>query len=253
MQVGRVVLAVAEGRLAQEQVGPRGEALERLAGPGVPAVGDRPSVGGHPERERVDGVDHRRGLDAERADLDDGLVGAEVELLGHPRVEGQVVGARHPPGGVRRPPHRDPRLRPGRVVLAHHVVAAQVEAVVRVQVTEEDGVDGERVGVPVELSERAVAEVDEDAPGPGPARAVGSLGLEEVAAGAGVGSGVGARAADDGEPPHLRPPANWEAPSSSAPRKRRPIVSNSSGRPVVAKEYVGSPDSRIRSVRTSIL
>ena len=46
---------------------------------------------------------------------------------------------------------------------------------------------------------------------------------------------------------------NWEAATISGPRKRRPMDSNSSGEPVVRKEYVGSPPERISSVCTSIL
>ena len=92
----------------------------------------------------------------------------------HAGVERQVVGPRHPVGGAGRPPHGDPRLRPGGVVLAQHVVAGEVEAVVGVQVAEEDRVDRERVGVAVQRAERAAAEVEQDPPGaPLPGRRCG--------------------------------------------------------------------------------
>ena len=131
--------------------------------------------------------------DLERAVLDGiSSVGDEVELLVHPGVLVEVVGLRHPASRVLRAPHRDPRQRALRVVLAHHVVAAQVEAVVGVQVGEEDGVDGRGVGVPLEGAQGAVAEVQQHAPG-----AAAVLLLEEVAAGGGLRPGVGPGASDD--------------------------------------------------------
>ena len=135
----------------------------------------------------------------------------------------------HPLGGAGGSPHGDPRLRTRRVVLAHHVVAAEVEAVVGVEVADEDGVDLERVGVAVQLAERAVAEVEQHPPG-----ATLVLLLEEVAARRGLRAVVGAGTADDREP-HRSLPANWLAPSSSEPRNRRPIEAKSSGLPVVEK------------------
>jgi hypothetical protein len=63
------------------------------------------------------------------------------------------------------------------MVLAHHVVPGEVEAVVRVQVTEQDRVDGERVDVAVQPTERAAAEVQHDPPG-----SAVQVGLEQVAA-----------------------------------------------------------------------
>ena len=110
---------------------------------------------------------------------------------------------------------------------------------VGVEVAEEHGVDGRGVGVPLQRAERPAAEVQQDPPG----APVGVVGLDEVAAGRGVGAGEGPRAADDGEP-HESPPANWAAIASSGPRKRRPMCSNSSGAPVVRKEYDGSPPER---------
>ncbi len=109
---------------------------------GVTRVDQRPAVGPHPQRvggDRV--VDPRRprpeGTDP---DLLPG-VGAEVELLAHARVQRQLVGRGEPVGGAGGAPDRDPRLRAERVVLAHHVVAAQVQAVVGVQVAEQHRVD----------------------------------------------------------------------------------------------------------------
>jgi hypothetical protein len=67
------------------------------------------------------------------------------------------------------------------VVLAQDVVAAQVHAVVGVEVAEEDGIDA-GIGVPLR-AERSAAEVEQDPPG----AAVGVVGLHEVAAGRGSG------------------------------------------------------------------
>ena len=59
-----------------------------------------------------------------------------------------------------------------------HVVAGHVDAVVGVQVAQQDGVDRERVDVPLQGAERAVAEVER----PGSTCARPDLGLEQVAA-----------------------------------------------------------------------
>ena len=65
----------------------------------------------------------------------------------------------------RRAPDRDPRLWTVGVVAAQHVVAAEVRAVVGVQVAEEHRVDGQRVGVPLEGTESAGPEVEQHPPG----------------------------------------------------------------------------------------
>ena len=147
----------------------------------------------------------------------------------------EVVRPRHPVGGPLGAPHRDPGLGAVGVVLAHDVVAAQVEAVVGVQVAEEDGVDGQRVDYALQRPEGTRAEVEQHPPG-----APVGLGLEQVAARRRVGPGVGAGAADHREPHRSpSPPANCDATAISGPRKRRPIEAKSSGVPVVRKSYAG--------------
>ena len=118
---------------------------------------------------------HRHGFDRERTDLDRLAVDVEVELLGHPRLRRQPVRRREPLRRTGRPPHRKPRLRSARVVAAQHVIAAEVQAVVGVQVGQEDRVHLQRVDVAVECAERAVAEVEQDPPGT-VARSAGSTG-----------------------------------------------------------------------------
>ena len=55
-----------------------------------------------------------------------------------------------------------------------------------------------------------------------------------------------------GRPAQVSPPTNWLACAISGPRKRRPMVSNCSGAPVVKKVYVGSPSARMRSRSASV-
>ena len=242
MEVGRVHPPGGERRLGQQQVDTLGHGVQARARAGVTGVAHRPAVGGDPQSERRDGMGNRDRLDPERTDLEGAAVAEELELLTHARVERQVVGARHPVGGVRGTPDRDPWLRTVRVVLAHDVEARQVEAVVGMQVAEQHRVDGQRVGVALQIAERPAAQVEDDPPG-----AALVLGLQQIAAGRGVRSGKRAGAADDGQP-HVSPPTNCDADTISGPRKRRPTFSNSSGAPVVRNWYVGSPLARISPV-----
>ena len=257
VQRRRVVGRADERRLGQQQVGLLRDRVEPRTRAGVAAVGQHPVTDLHAEGvgldRVVDGVRRHR----ERPDLDRVLLRTqpvEHELLAHARLLGQVVGPRQTPRCAPRPPHRQRLLLAGGVVLAQHVVAGHVDAVVGVQVREEHRVDVEGVDVAVQRSQRAVAEVHQDVPG-----AALVLGLHQVARRRRVRARVGPAAPHDRQlhahpsPPATRPPANWLAAIISGPRNRRPIASNSCGAPVVRKVYVASPPSRIRSVVASIL
>ncbi len=165
VEARRVVVAGAEGRLAQEQVGVGGDRVQRRGRSGVAAVGEHLAEGTEPQAVRRDGVVDLERLDQERPDRDRLAVDAEGELLAHARLAGQVVGLREPLRRSLRPPDRDPRLGARGVVLAQDVVARHVDAVVGVQVAQEHRVDlaaGRRTaaGDP----ERAVAQVQHQAP-----------------------------------------------------------------------------------------
>jgi hypothetical protein len=124
-------------------------------------------------------------------------------------------------------PDRDRRLGSGRVILPKDIEATHVKAMIGVEMTQEDRVDGQGVSEALQCTERTAAQIKQDAPG-----AAGLCGLEEIATRRGFNAGEGTRTADDGEF-HAIPPANWSAAPNSGPRNRRPIDSNSSGLPVV--------------------
>jgi hypothetical protein len=100
-------------------------------------------------------------FDAERTDLE--AAGFDRPEVVDP-VEG-VVGpsferAAQPFAGADRPEERELGLRSRRVVPAGVGVRDEVEAVVRVQVAEQDGIDLEEVAVPLQLAEGTVAGID---------------------------------------------------------------------------------------------
>jgi hypothetical protein len=112
----------------------------------------------------------------------------EVQLSVHAGPGGQVVRASHALGRAVRPPdcglaHPARFRRPGSWrVLEHDVEAAEVKAVVGVQVREQDRVEARRVDVLLQRAQSTVAQVEQDSPG-----APSVIGLDEVAGGSGVG------------------------------------------------------------------
>ena len=128
-----------------------------------------------------------------------------------------------------------------RVVLAQDVVAAQVEAVVGVEVAEEDGVDGGGVGVPLQGAERSAAEVEQDPPGavrrrrrprPGSSSPRSPVRRRSRSSRSRSAS-LGCLMRD-----HRRTGRPSRAPGRGSGGR---CVSNSSGAPVVRKRYAGSP------------
>src|SRR5690606_9154622 len=81
-----------------------------------------------------------------------------------------------------------------RGVAAHHVEPGEVQAVVGVQVREHDRVDRQRIGMPLQATERPAPQVEDQAPG-----AALVLGLEQVAGCGAVRTRERPRATDDGQ------------------------------------------------------
>ena len=109
VKVGRVVVAVDEGRLAEEQVGALGQVDERVRRAGVAGVDERPPVVLDAHRLRLDGCAPARHRHGERPDLTRaGHHVDEVERLAHPRSSSHAVGAGQVGAGAR--PGRGPAV-----------------------------------------------------------------------------------------------------------------------------------------------
>ena len=119
------------------------------AGAGVPRVRERPPGSLQPQGVRLDGVDDRGDGQAERADLghgDEHLEGEDVVQAGGVRA----VGARQLLARARRPDDPEPGEHAGGSVAPGHVVGAEIDDVVDVQVAHQHGVDRVEGGVALE-------------------------------------------------------------------------------------------------------
>ncbi|BDZ57351.1 hypothetical protein GCM10025872_10080 [Barrientosiimonas endolithica] len=179
MHAGLVVVAtVDERRVGEHQrraVHQRAQ-VGRLVG--VTGVGDDRPVGLDAQPVRLDRVLDEERLDRERAYGESGSVAQVAEVEAVAEVLGPVDGV-HPGealGRARGGVHRDRRHRALGVIGAHDVEAGEVGAVVGVQVAEHDRVELVERDVALQRPERAVAQVERDAPG-----APLVLGLHEVA------------------------------------------------------------------------
>src|SRR5690606_13589258 len=135
------------------------------------------------------------------------------------------------------------------------VQPGHVDDVVGVEVAEDHGVEVSRVEVTQQGTERAGAQVEDDAPGPGAARAVRALGLDEVAGGGGLGARHRPGAAHDRQPHAVTSRAeSLSTRTTSGPRKRRASRVKLAASPVARNRWVGSgaPGSRSRSWATSM-
>jgi hypothetical protein len=164
--VDRVVAALVEGCFAKEDIAVAGGLLQSAAGVGVSGIGQgvqrRAAVRAGAVRldpQRVGLVrwmPHRVGRDGERSDADRlaAVPAHELKVLVHPRIRGQAVRGGHPVRGVLRSPDLDPVTVPsGRVPVHRHVQAAQIHAVVRMKVRQEDGVDVAQVHVALQRAQ----------------------------------------------------------------------------------------------------
>ena len=137
VDVRRVGLAGHERRLGQQQVGAGGQPVEAEAGSGVAGVRERAAARGDPQPVRRHGVHHRHGLDRERTDLDRLAVDVGSRT---PRSSPAPPGSPYAAASrsaVPAGPHTGSRgCGPVGVVLAQDVVAAEVQAVVGVQVAD---------------------------------------------------------------------------------------------------------------------
>ena len=196
-----VVATLLVGGLAQEQVGAARGLNQALAQVGITRVGENrvalAVVAGDAQGVRVlRGVHHTEGFHAERANLH-GLAlgpGVVLKLGAHARVGVQAVGRRkvlvNGGGAVERNTSLGPAAR---IPLDGHVQTGQVDAVVRVQVRDENRVDITQVDMALQHAEGAVAHVHDDAPG-----AAGEVGRgEHVAAGRRDGAGEGTGTTDN--------------------------------------------------------
>ncbi len=87
---------------------------------------------------------------------------AKVELPRHAWLLCEVVGPGHALSRALRTPDRDGIARPLRVVALRHVEPAQVEAVIGMQVGEDDGVDVRQCHMALQHSQGPIAEVEHE-------------------------------------------------------------------------------------------
>ena len=239
VEVGReVVVAAEERRLVEREVrAPR--QLDQLVGATrVTAEDQRATAGLDADRIGLDRVVGGCGDDAERPDLGDVDVVSEVELAVHALLGRKVVGPGKTVCGPGRTEHRDRGLGAVGVVLARDVVGREVDAVVGVQVREHHAIDPVDVGVALQRTERAVAEVEHDAM---------AVVLHEVARGGRVGCRKTAGHTDDRESHQAMTSEACSTLTTSGPRKRRASVVNGSGSPVARNRCCGGGSDRSRS------
>ena len=243
------ITAVDEGSVGKHEVGAREQRRQGRAGVGVAAVGQHAAGSLDAEAVRLDRVvdpERRHGerAEGERLLLDER---GEDELARHAAVVETVVRERQP---LLRPGRRVDRQGAGqgalRAVLPRHVEPEEVDAVVRVQMGDEHGIEVRGVEVALQGPQRAAAEVEQQV-----VVAAVVLGPHQVGRGGRVRAGEGPGAPDDGEP-HRAPtspvtasgaPASTaagRAATASGPRKRRASRANSSGSPVVSHSCSGS-------------
>ena len=126
-------------------------------------------VAGDAQRVRVlRGVHHAERLHAERANLHGLALGPGVvfKLGAHARIRVQAVSRRKVLVNRGGTVQRNTALGPAaRIPLDRHVQTGQVDAVVRVQVRNQDRVDIAQIDMALEHAEGAVAHVHDDAPG----------------------------------------------------------------------------------------
>ena len=168
-----VIAALLVGCLAEEQVSAASSLNQALAQVGITRVGENrvafAVVAGDTQGVRVlRGVNHAERLHAEGANLYRLTLGPGVVLkLGaHARIRVQAVSRRKVLVNRGGTVQRNAALGPAaRIPLDRHVQTGQVDAVVRVQVRNQNRVDITQVNMTLEHAEGAVAHVHDDAPG----------------------------------------------------------------------------------------
>ena len=159
--------------LAEEQVSAARSLDQALAQVGIARVREHgvtlAVIAGDAQRVRVlRGVNHTERLHAEGTNLH-GLTlspGVVLELGAHARIRVQAVSRRKVLVNRGGTVQRNAALGPAaRIPLDRHVQTGQVDAVVRVQVRNQNRVDIAQVDMALEHAEGAVAHVHDDAPG----------------------------------------------------------------------------------------
>jgi hypothetical protein len=120
---------------------------------------------------------------------------AEIELPRHAGLLCEVVRPGHALGRAVRAPDRDGLARPLRVVALRDVEPAQVEAVIGMQVGEDDGVDVRQSHMALQHTQGPIAEVEHESE---------PVVLDEVAGRGRIGPGERSGAADHSEAHGLR-------------------------------------------------
>ena len=161
------------------------------AGPGVPRIGEAAAPRLNPNRISLDGMRHGEQLDGERArSRPCPSAPAARRRCRAGRPSGGLEGVAQPLPGARRTVDGQRRRPALRVVSACVRVRHQVQAVIAMQVGEDDRIEVEQPGVALQVADAAVAQVENE---PEP------VFLHKVGRAARVTPGKCSRAAEDGQ------------------------------------------------------